>query len=178
MFEIFLLSVSTVKLVYVYTEKLQYKTAHGLHLSVFNSMQVLTIMEDLSCDNAIYEDINEESSHGGFDIHENECYGKVTPTAIKNHEEKWYSYRKVTIMAFVIVFALLLGIAGACVAFALQITMLKSEIASLKTASSMGRHLYQNSKKRGYLCSTCVYIKYCSTYNKYCSGYINTALDI
>ena len=42
----------------------------------------------------------------------------------------------------------------------------------------MGRRLYQNSKKKGYLCSTCVYIKYCSTYNKYCSGYINSALDI
>ena len=38
-------------------------------------------------------------------------------------------------MAFVIVFALLLGTAGACVAFALQMTTLKSEIASLKMAS-------------------------------------------
>ena len=38
-------------------------------------------------------------------------------------------------MAFVIVFALLLGTAGACVAFALQITTLKSEIASLKMTS-------------------------------------------
>ena len=43
---------------------------------------------------------------------------------------------KVIIMAFVIVFALLLGTAGACVAFALQMTTLKSEIASLKMASS------------------------------------------
>ena len=99
-------------------------------------MQDLTIMDPLSCDNAIYEDIKVESSHGGFDIHENECYGKVTSTAIKNHEEKCYSYSKVIIMAFVIVFALLLGIAGACVAFALQITTLKSEIALLKMVSS------------------------------------------
>ena len=105
-------------------------------LSVFDSMQVLTIMDPLSCDNAIYEDIKVESSHGEFDIHENECYGKVTSTAIKNHEKKCYSYSKVTIMAFVIVFALLLGIAGACVAFAVQITTLKSEIASLKMVSS------------------------------------------
>ena len=107
-------------------------------LSVFDSMQVLTIMDPLSCDNAIYEDIKDESSHGGFDIQENECYGKVTSgsTAVNKHEEKWYSYSKVTIMAFVIVFALLLGIAGACVAFALQITTLKSEIASLKMVSS------------------------------------------
>ena len=93
-------------------------------------------MDPLSCDNAIYEDIKVESSHAGFDIHENECYGKVTSTAINKHEEKCYSYSKVTIMAFVIVFTLLLGIAGACVAFAVQITTLKSEIASLKMASS------------------------------------------
>ena len=93
-------------------------------------------MDPLSCDNAIYEDIKVESSHGGFNIHENECYGKVTSTAIKNHEEKCYSYSKVTIMAFVIVFALLLGIVGACVAFAVQITTLKSKIASLKMVSS------------------------------------------
>ena len=101
-------------------------------------LQVLTIMDPLSCDNAIYEDIKDESSHGGFDIQENECYGKVTSgsTAVNKHEEKWYSYSKVIVMAFVILFALLLGIAGACVAFAVQITTLKSEIASLKMVSS------------------------------------------
>ena len=99
-------------------------------------MQVLTIMDPLSCDNAIYEDIKVESSREEFDTHENKCYGIVTSTAIDKHEEKNQSYSKVIIMAFVIVFALLLGTAGACVAFALQITTLKSEIASLKMASS------------------------------------------
>ena len=85
--------------------------------SLFNSMQVLTIMDPLSCDNAIYEDIKVESSHEEFDIRENECYGKVTSTPIINkHEENNHSYSKVIIMAFVIVFALLLGTAGACVA--------------------------------------------------------------
>ena len=93
-------------------------------------------MDPLSCDNAIYEDIKVKPSLGGFDIHENKCYGKVTSTAINKHEEKNHSYSKVIIMAFVIVFALLLGTAGACVAFALQMTTLKSEIASLKMASS------------------------------------------
>ena len=60
--------------------------------SLFNSMQVLTIMDPLSCDNAIYEDIKVESSHEEFDIQENECYGKVTSTAINKHEEKNHSY--------------------------------------------------------------------------------------
>ena len=100
-------------------------------------MKVLTKMDPLSCDNAIYEDIKVKSSHGGFNIHENECYGKFTSKVIQKHEEKNHSYSKVIIMAFVIVFALLLGTAGACVAFALQITTLKSEMASLKMASSI-----------------------------------------
>ena len=90
-------------------------------------------MDPLSCDNAIYEEV--ESSREEFDTHENKCYGKVTSTAVNKHEEKNHSYSKVIIMAFVIVFALLLGTTGACVAFALQITALKSEIASLKITS-------------------------------------------
>ena len=107
-----------------------------------NSMQVLTIMDPLLCDNAIYEELKVESSPGRFNIHENECYGNVASTAINKHEEKNHSYSKVIIMAFVIVFALLLGTAGACVAFALQMTTLKSEIASLKmTSTSLGHQL-------------------------------------
>ena len=99
-------------------------------------MQVLTIMDPLSCDNAVYEDIKVESSNEGFDIRENKCYGKVTSTVIHKREEKSHCYSKFIIMAFVIVFALLLGTAGAYVAFALQVTMLTSEIETLKMAST------------------------------------------
>ena len=93
------------------------------------------IMDPLSCDNAIYEEVKVKSSHEQFNINGNECYAKVTSTASNKHEEKNNSHSKVIIMAFVIVFSLLLGTAGACVAFALQITTLKSEIASLKMKS-------------------------------------------
>ena len=92
-------------------------------------------MDPLLFDNAIYEEVKDKTSHDRFDIRENKCYGKVTSTAINKHEGKNHSHSKVIIIAFVIVFALLLGTAGACVAFALQITTLKSEIASLKMAS-------------------------------------------
>ena len=86
-----------------------------------------------TCDNAVYEEVKAESSQSrkSFDIHENKCYGNVTTTATNECKENNHSYSKVVIMAFVIVFALLLGTAGACVAFALQITTLKSETASL-----------------------------------------------
>ena len=103
--------------------------------------KVLAIMDPLSCDNAIYEDVKVKSSSGEtFEVHENMCYGEVTNTANENkHEEKHYynCHSKVIIIAFVIVFSLLLGTAGACVAFALQIGTLKSEINTLQMASSL-----------------------------------------
>ena len=87
-------------------------------------------MDPLSRDNnAICEDIKCESFAETFNIHENTCYGEVTHTANENkHEEKHYynCHSKVIIIVFVIV--LLLGIAGACIAFALQIVALKSEL--------------------------------------------------
>ena len=93
-------------------------------------------MDLSSSDNAVYEDVNVKSPNDRFDIHENNCYGKITSTAMNKREKKSCSNSKIIIMAFVIVFALLLGTAGACVAFALQVTTLKSEIASLTMASS------------------------------------------
>ena len=96
-----------------------------------------TIMDPLSCGDAVYEDVKAESSHEGFNIHENKCYGKVASGSIYTTRNKQnHSYIKFIIMAFVIVLVLLLGTACACVAFAVQITLLKSEIASLEMASS------------------------------------------
>ena len=103
------------------------------------------IMDPLSCDNAIYEEVKVKSSHEEFNTNENECYAKVTSTAINRCEEKNHSHSKVVIIAFVIMFALLLGTAGACVAFALQITTLKSEIASLKISSTSLEHQLNTS---------------------------------
>ena len=93
-------------------------------------------MDPLSCDNAIYEDIETESS---INIFENQCYGKVTSSENITKQDgvkKNHSCSKVIIMVFVIVFALLLGTAGACVAFGVQITTLKTEMSSLQMASS------------------------------------------
>ena len=101
---------------------------------------VLTIMDPLSYGNAIYEDAVKESSNERFDIHENKCYRKVTSAGNTrlSDDRKNRSYSKVIIMIFMIAFqfSLLLGTAGACVAFALQITTLKSEITSLQMTSS------------------------------------------
>ena len=101
-------------------------------------------MDPLSCDNAI----------SSIDIFENQCYGKLTSSANnitkQDDMKKNYSCSKVKIVIFaiiIIVFALLLGTAGACVAFALQITTLKSEIASqmelVHKLNSSNNMLYQ-----------------------------------
>ena len=100
-----------------------------------------------SSDNAVYEDVNVKSPNERFDIHENNCYGKITSTAMNKREKKSCSNSKIIIMAFVIVFGLLLGTAGACVAFALQVTTLKSEIASASSAQQLNTSidmLYQH----------------------------------
>ena len=111
---------------HVYTASLnfKYKTAWPLTLPSLLPV-VLTIMNP---DNAIYADVKAVSCHEGFDIHENSCYGRVTSNTKRNS----HSCSKVRIMIFVIMLALLLGTAGACVAFALQITTLKSEIVSIQ----------------------------------------------
>ena len=100
-----------------------------------------SIMDPLTCDDAIFEDIQAVSCREGFDIHANKCYGKVSSSGNvtkqdSTHVGKNHSCSKVIIVLFVTMFALLLGTAGACVAFALQVTTLKSEIASLQMASS------------------------------------------
>ena len=92
----------------------------------------------MDSDYAICEDVEVRSSFGEtFNIHENMCYGRkeATHTANENKCEGKFYYKCYSIMVFVIVFALLLGTAGACVAFALQIVTLKSEIESLQMAS-------------------------------------------
>ena len=107
-------------------KKIEYKNDHLVSPIIVTKVP---IKMDLKYDNPIYEDAKAVPPN----IRENSCYREVV--ANKNvYEPKNYSYK--IIMAFVIVFALLLGTAGACVAFAVQITTLKSEIASLQMGSS------------------------------------------
>ena len=98
----------------------------------------------MASDNASYEDVEVRSSFGEtFNIYENMCYGReeATHAANENKCEGKFYYRCYSIMVFVIVFALLLGTAGACVAFTLQIVTLKSEIKSLQMASDSLEYL-------------------------------------
>ena len=115
---------------------------------------------DVTQSTSLYEEIEMEDNRRyallsrdreqGYGMEYNKCYGlPSTPTRrLEGKEHDGASKlkksepahpnggRKMVIVLFVIVFALLLGTAGACVAFALQVTTLKSEMVSLQMASS------------------------------------------
>ena len=83
-------------------------------------------------DNAVYEEVNTAIER--YNINTNKCYCTTTSAVTKitdggNNKTS----KKVIITALFVSFALLLGTAGACVAFAVQITTLKSEIGTLQT---------------------------------------------
>ena len=66
---------------------------------------------------------------------ENKCYGQVSIAAPKI-ENDGRKCKKGQFLIILILFALLFAIAGACVAFSLEITKLKSDITSGQIASS------------------------------------------
>ena len=61
-------------------------------------------------------------------VDNNNCYQGTKPTSEISTVKKT-SDRKALVFLFVIVVALLLGIVGACIAFSLEISKLKSDVA-------------------------------------------------
>ena len=99
-------------------------------------------MDPVPCENAIYEEIKVEPTIP----FENKCYGKVSIAAPKI-ENGGRKCKKGQLLIIIILFALLLAIAGACVAFSLQIIKLKSDATSLNgqiTSSFQQLHSYIN----------------------------------
>ena len=86
-------------------------------------------MDPVPCDNALYEKVKVEPTIP-FDMDENKCYGQVSIAATKI-ENCGRKCKKGQLFIILTLFALLFTIAGACVAFSLEITKLKSDITSL-----------------------------------------------
>ena len=83
-------------------------------------------MDPAPCDNAIYEEVKVEPTI----LFENKSYGQDSKAASKI-ETGGRKCKKGLLLNLLILFALLIAIAGACVAFSLEITKLKSDITSL-----------------------------------------------
>ena len=90
---------------------------------------------------AVYAEVDKPHAEK-FSIDENVCYGGIK-SALKDSTEfkgEQFSHRthaaKVFLVLFVLVIALLLGTVCACIAFALDITNLKSELALSQMVSS------------------------------------------
>ena len=86
-------------------------------------------MDPVPSDNAIYEEVKVEPTIP-FDMDENKSYGQVSNVASKV-EIGGRKCKKGQLFIILILFALLLAIVGACVAFSLEIIKLKSDITSL-----------------------------------------------
>ena len=73
-----------------------------------------------------------------FAMADNVCYQGTNPLpkdSFGKHEAKGLSSKKMILILFALVMALLLGTVCACVVFALEISILKSEMASLQTST-------------------------------------------
>ena len=92
-------------------------------------------MKNVHDDSDVYDQVGQIAKES-FEVAENSCYG-VTNTrvtgAIKGGESA--SNKKVMVMVFIFVIALLLCTISACVAFTVKIFELQSEITTLKTQS-------------------------------------------
>ena len=86
-------------------------------------------MDPVPCENVIYEEVKVKPTIP-FDMDENKCYGQVSIAASKI-ENGGRKCKKRQLFIILILFALLFAIAGACVAFSLEINKLKSDITSL-----------------------------------------------
>ena len=93
-------------------------------------------MDPLSIDNAIYEELDRVPAKERLEVEKNQCY------AVSNKEtapgDGQNRYKKV-VLFIVLTSILLLAGAGACAALTLQITKLKSEIASLNYQLELNR---------------------------------------
>ena len=92
-------------------------------------------MKNVHDDGDIYDEVGQVAK-GSFEVAENSCYG-VTNTrvtgVIKRGESA--SSKKVVVMLFIFVIALLLCTISACIAFTVKIFELQSQITTLETQS-------------------------------------------
>ena len=91
-----------------------------------------------SGDDAVYDEVH-ETAMKKFAMAENVCYEVTKPLSKDStgvNEAKGPYSKKIFLVLFVLVIALLLGTVCACISFALEISNLKSQMASLQTASS------------------------------------------
>ena len=74
----------------------------------------------------------------GFTIDANSCYGQAAGSAQSASNNKKHACSKIAlVILYIIVIALLLALVGACIAFTMEISNIKSETASFQTAPSL-----------------------------------------
>ena len=95
-------------------------------------------MDHDSGNNAVYSEVGAADVMKGFTIDANSCYGQVARSAQSASNNKKHACSKIAlVILYIIVIALLLALVGACIAFTIEISNIKSETTSFQTASSL-----------------------------------------
>ena len=96
--------------------------------------------EGVSYDNAVYAEVSEKPAVEEFTIDKNSCYATISVPPITSGKcsagRSDSSTKKLLLMLFLVVLVLMLGTICACVAFALEISNLKSKTPLINTELS------------------------------------------
>ena len=96
--------------------------------------------EGISYDNAVYDEVSEKPAVEEFTIDKNSCYATISVPPITNgkcsegrSDSSTKKLLRLLLMLFLVVLVLMLGTICACVAFALEISNLKSKTPLINT---------------------------------------------
>ena len=97
--------------------------------------------EGVSYDNAVYAEVSEKPAVEEFTIDKNSCYATISVPPITNGKcsegRSDSSTKKLLLMLFLVVLVLMLGTICACVAFAVEISNLKSTPNNMEISSTV-----------------------------------------
>ena len=101
----------------------------------------MTSCEDMLYDNAVYAEVSEKPASQEFTVDNNSCYAIPSNTGSKSSEArsggiKVSCTKKLLLIQFLVVLVLMLGTICICVAFALEISNLKSKVTPINTEIS------------------------------------------
>ena len=85
----------------------------------------------------VYSDLGTADVMKGFTISDNSCYGQSIKSTQSASNKKHACSKIALVILYIIVIALLLALVGACIAFTIEISSIKSKTASFQTASSL-----------------------------------------
>ena len=98
---------------------------------------IIACTMDYDNGNDTYCEVGAADVMKGFTIDDNSCYRQAAGSAQSASNKKHACSKIALVILYIIVIALLLAVVGACIAFTIEISNIKSETTSFQTASSL-----------------------------------------